>query len=112
MYIYFSYVCSKRRLWVHVRTASSTIIYVLDQKKKKKTMYTPVYPSLTLQKFGLSGYTFHGHVFLVHSSCFCVHEYDSVHRFAVLLKYSSRLTKSQYDKTFTNKMPKEQLSLV
>ena len=33
--------------------------------KNKKNRYTPVYPSFAIQKWGLRGYTFHGHVFLV-----------------------------------------------
>ena len=30
-------------------------------------MYTPAYPNFTIQKWGLVGYTFHGHVFMMYS---------------------------------------------
>ena len=30
----------------------------------RKNMHTPAYPSFAVQKWGLRGYTFHGHVFL------------------------------------------------
>ena len=33
--------------------------------KNKKNRYTPAYPSFTIQKWSLRGYTFHGHVFLM-----------------------------------------------
>ena len=42
---FFSYFCSKHRLWVHVRIALQFMF--LDKKKKKKIMYTPVHPSYT-----------------------------------------------------------------
>ena len=74
-YFYFSYNCSKHRLWVHVRTASlaeavltSTHNLCFRTKiKNKKNMYTPAYPYFTIQKWGLVGYTFHGHVFMMYS---------------------------------------------
>ena len=31
--------------------------------KNKKNRYTPAYPSFTIQKWGMRGYTLHGHVF-------------------------------------------------
>ena len=34
--------------------------------KNKKNRYTPANPSFTIQKWGLRGYTLHGHVFLMH----------------------------------------------
>ena len=33
--------------------------------KNKKNRYTPAYPSFTVQKWGLRGYSLHGHVFLM-----------------------------------------------
>ena len=33
--------------------------------KNKKNRYTPAYPSLTIYKWGIRGYLFHGHVFLM-----------------------------------------------
>ena len=36
--------------------------------KNKKNRYTPVNPSFTISKFGLRGYTFHRHVFLMLNS--------------------------------------------
>ena len=33
--------------------------------KNKKNRYTPAYPSFTIQKWGLWGYSLHGHVFLM-----------------------------------------------
>ena len=33
--------------------------------KNKKNRYTPAYPNFAVQKWGLRGYTFHGHVFLM-----------------------------------------------
>ena len=33
--------------------------------KNKKNRYTPAYPSFAIQKWGLRGYTLHGHVFLM-----------------------------------------------
>ena len=33
--------------------------------KNKKNRYTPAYPSFTIQKWGMRGYTLHGHVFLM-----------------------------------------------
>ena len=35
--------------------------------KNKKNSYTPAYPSFTVEKLGLRGYTLHGHVFLMKS---------------------------------------------
>ena len=52
----------KHRLWVHVRTAAPKI-YVLEQKLEKYVF--PVNPSFTVSKWGISGCTFHGHVFLM-----------------------------------------------
>ena len=33
--------------------------------KNKKNRYTPAYPSFTIQKWGIRGYTLYGHVFLM-----------------------------------------------
>ena len=33
--------------------------------KNKKNRYTPAYPSFTILKWGLMGYTLHGHVFMM-----------------------------------------------
>ena len=33
--------------------------------KNKKNRYTPAYPSFSKQKWGLRGYTLHGHVFMM-----------------------------------------------
>ena len=33
--------------------------------KNEKNRYTPAYPSCTIEKWGLRGYTLHGHVFLM-----------------------------------------------
>ena len=39
--------------------------------KNKEIMYTPVNPNLTIQKWGVSGYTVHGHVFMMKTgTCF------------------------------------------
>ena len=71
-YDYFSYNCSKHRLWVHVRTAEAVLtsthnLCFRTKIKNKKNMYTPAYPNFTIQKWGLVGYTFHGHVFMMYS---------------------------------------------
>ena len=41
--------------------------------KNKKIRYTPAYPSFAIKKWGLRGYTFHGHVFLMIKLYRCVH---------------------------------------
>ena len=35
--------------------------------KNKKNKYTPAYPTFAIQKWGLRGYTLHGHVFVMSS---------------------------------------------
>ena len=45
--------------------------------KIKKNRYTPAYPIFFLQKWGIRGYTLHGHVFLMYTVAFyctpCLH---------------------------------------
>ena len=36
--------------------------------KNKKNRYTPAYPSFAIEKWGIRGYTFHGHIFLICSA--------------------------------------------
>ena len=36
--------------------------------KNKKNRYTPAYPSFTILKWGLTGYLFHGYVFMMEYS--------------------------------------------
>ena len=36
--------------------------------KNKKNRYTPAYPSFAMLEWGISGYTLHGHVFMMYSS--------------------------------------------
>ena len=50
---YFSYICSKHRFWVHVKTASrrdgsNEYPQSMLLSKNKKTRYTPAYPSFTI----------------------------------------------------------------
>ena len=57
---YFSYFCSKHRLWVLVRTASMMFF-----SKIRKIMYTPVNPSFTIFKWGLRGSKLYRCVFMM-----------------------------------------------
>ena len=41
--------------------------------KNKKNRYTPAYHNFAISKWGLRGYTFHGHVFLM--PLFCCRKY-------------------------------------
>ena len=52
IFCYFSYFCSKHRLWVHVRTASP--IYALEQIKIRK-VDIPLHLSVLLFKSGVQG---------------------------------------------------------
>ena len=54
-------------MWVHVRTASplTSTHNLCFRAKIRKDRYTPAYPSFSIYKWGLRGYTFHGHVFLM-----------------------------------------------
>ena len=78
IFLYFSYFCSKHRLWVHIRTASPRrLLYdtlelprrggskecpqSMFWSKNKKNWFTPAYPTFAM--WGLRGCTFHGHVF-------------------------------------------------
>ena len=44
-----------------VLTSTHSLFWI----KNKKNRYTPVNPSFTIQKWGLRGYSLHGHVFLM-----------------------------------------------
>ena len=48
----------------HVHPLSPTV-YVLEQKKSKIGISTPLYPHFAIQKWGLWGYTLNRHVFLM-----------------------------------------------
>ena len=67
---YFSYFCSKHRLWVQLEPpplggSNEYPQPMFWSKNKKKRYITPAYPSFTVLKWGLRGYTLHGHVFLM-----------------------------------------------
>ena len=47
------------------RGGSQTSTHNLFWSKNKKNMYTPAYPNFSILKWGLRGYTLHGHVFLM-----------------------------------------------
>ena len=57
-FVYFSNFCSKHRMWVHVRTASTRrggsneYPRSMFWSKNKKTRCTPVYPSFAIRKVG------------------------------------------------------------
>ena len=40
-------------------------------------MYTPVYPSFTIQKWGVRGCTLHGHVFMMNNTIIDIIPFDS-----------------------------------
>ena len=40
--------------------------------KNRKNRYIPAYPSFSIQKWGLRGYSFHGLVFLIYGGLFCI----------------------------------------
>ena len=58
-FLYFSYVCSKHRLWVHVAEAvlTSTHNLCFGSKIRKKNRYTSLYPSFATDdvKVGFKG---------------------------------------------------------
>ena len=54
----FSYVCSKHRLWVHVRTVSRSITSTHDlcfRIKDREKPNTPVNPCFTIYKWDVRG---------------------------------------------------------
>ena len=64
-FLYFSYFCSKHRLWVHVRTGSNDVstICVLEQKYEKNVY--PCKPKFYYIKKGLKGCKLHGRVSMI-----------------------------------------------
>ena len=68
--MFFSYFCSKRRLWVLVRTALQGGSNEYQQsmflsRNKKKIMYTLVNPSFNIYKWGLSVSKLYRYVFVM-----------------------------------------------
>ena len=53
---------------IHRRGGSNQYTQCMFWIRSKKSMYTRLYPSLTISKWGFRGYTFHGHVFLINVS--------------------------------------------
>ena len=59
---------SKYRLWVHVtprRGGSNEYPQSMFWTKNKKNRHTPANLSVTVEKWGIRGYTFYGSVFLM-----------------------------------------------
>ena len=50
---------------LNAQTASSNERGCMFWIKLKKDMYTPVYPSVSIYKWGLKGYLFYGYVFMM-----------------------------------------------
>ena len=57
------FILPKHRFWVPVRT--STAYPSMFKSKNKKKRNTPVNPSFTIYKWGITGYKSHGHVILM-----------------------------------------------
>ena len=68
---YFSYFCSKHRLWHSLEPpqwgSSNEYPQSMFWAEIRKIMYTPVNPSFTIKKWGLRGSKLYRHVFVMHS---------------------------------------------
>ena len=68
-----------------------------------KNRYTPAYPSFTIQKWGLMGYSLHGHVFLMAFLCQMLHDCTSIMKESWIFSSGVKARRKLYPGTNTIK---------